>query len=389
VNSESTIGTSDRPLRIVIAGGGTGGHVSPGVAVIEELRSRLAIETHWIGSSRGYEHETAEQLSIQFHAVQVGKLRRYASFSTLIDAGRIPVGVVQAWRHLRAIRPDLIFSTGGYVSSPVVFAGRLLRIPSMTHEQTAYIGLATRINARFVDVVALSYERSRAALGSTRAAIVITGNPVREMVLNGCAAAAFKRFGFAPEIPLVYVTGGALGAHAINVTIAEALPDLLTRIQILHQSGPRAANSDYMSLSTHAATLPEELRRRYHVIERVGDEIGDIFAATSLVIGRAGAGTIAELAAAGLPSILIPLPGAEEQRQNALYLQDAGAAILIDQRDLTAELLVERVTELITSPERLTAMGAAGGKSAPRDPAARIVDALLRLVPTAAPACAP
>jgi UDP-N-acetylglucosamine--N-acetylmuramyl-(pentapeptide) pyrophosphoryl-undecaprenol N-acetylglucosamine transferase len=254
----------------------------------------------------------------------------------------------------------------------------------LTHEQTAHIGLATRINARFVNVVALSYERSRTALGSTRASVVVTGNPVRELILNGSAEAAFDRLGFSPEIPLLYVTGGALGAHAINVAIAEALPKLLTRVQILHQSGPRAANNDYDLLTDRAANLPSDLRLRYRVVERVGEEIGDIFAATTLVIGRAGAGTIAELAATGLPSILIPLPGAEEQRQNALYLQDAGAAVLIDQRDFSADVLVERVIELIASPETRAAMSAAGRRIAPLDPAARIVDELLKLAPAAA-----
>ncbi|MEX2314897.1 MAG: glycosyltransferase, partial [Thermomicrobiales bacterium] len=146
---ESTIGGADRPLRIVVAGGGTGGHVSPGVAIIEELRSRLAIEPLWIGSKRGFERETAERLGIPFNSIQVGKLRRYPSAQTLIDAARIPIGIIQARRILRSVQPDLIFSTGGYVSTPVVIAGARLSIPTVTHEQTAYIGLATKINARF------------------------------------------------------------------------------------------------------------------------------------------------------------------------------------------------------------------------------------------------
>ena len=377
---ESTIGTTDRPLRIVVAGGGTGGHVSPAVAVLEELRSRLAIDPTWIGSKRGYEHETAVRLGIPFKTIQVGKLRRYPSILTLIDATRIPIGVMQAWRHLRASRPDVLFATGGYVSSPVVIAASRLGIPAITHEQTAHIGLATKINARFVDVIALSYERSRASLGETDASVVVTGNPVRNVIFGGCASSALNMFGFSPDLPLVYVTGGALGSRALNDVVADALPELLPHVQILHQCGPRSVHNDIDGLNTRAGRLPSHLRRRYYLVERVAAEIGDIFAAATLVIGRAGAGTIAELAAVGLPSILVPLPGAEEQRQNALYLADTGAAIMLAQTDLSPARLASLVTELVTSPERLSVMRAAASHAAAQNPGTRLADELLRLV---------
>jgi UDP-N-acetylglucosamine--N-acetylmuramyl-(pentapeptide) pyrophosphoryl-undecaprenol N-acetylglucosamine transferase len=367
-------------LRIVIAGGGTGGHVSPGVAVLEELRSRMTISPLWIGSKRGYEYDTARRLGIPIRAIQAGKLRRYPSFQTIIDATRIPIGIAQAWRHLRSFRPDIVFATGGYVSTPVVVAASRLSIPSMTHEQTAFIGLATKLNARFVDTIALSYERSRDALGQTNAAVVVTGNPVRSVIRDGCAQSAFERYGFSPDPPLIYVTGGALGSRAINGAVSDSLPKLLPHVQILHQCGPRSSNDDIDTLNARADQLPAEFRSRYHVVERVGDEIGDIFAAAMLVVGRAGAGTIAELAAAGLPSILIPLPGAEEQRQNALYLADAGAAIMLAQPDLTPARLTSSVTDLIATPERLEAMRHAASLATTPDAARCLVDELLKLI---------
>jgi UDP-N-acetylglucosamine--N-acetylmuramyl-(pentapeptide) pyrophosphoryl-undecaprenol N-acetylglucosamine transferase len=382
VNSESTIGTAERPLRIVIAGGGTGGHVSPGVAVLEELRSRMTISPLWIGSKRGFEFDTAGRLDIPFRAIQVGKLRRYPSFQTLIDATRIPIGIAQAWRHLRTFRPDVVFATGGYVSTPVVVAASRLHIPSMTHEQTAHIGLATKLNARFVDTIALSYERSRVALGPTNAAVVVTGNPVRSAIHNGCAESALERFGFSTNLPLIYVTGGALGARAINNAVADALPELLPHVQILHQCGPRSSHDDIDTLNAIGGRLPADFRSRYHVVERVSDEIADIFAAAALVVGRAGAGTIAELAAAQLPSILIPLPGAEEQRQNALYLADAGAAVMLAQYDLTPARLASLVKDLISTPERLATMRLAAGSAATPDASRCLVDELLSLIPT-------
>ena len=273
-------------------------------------------------------------------------------------------------------------STIGRADRPlrIVVAGARLGIPTVTHEQTAHVGLATKINARFADLVALSYERSRASLGKTNARIVITGNPVRDAIFGGDAQSALERYGFSAELPTVYVTGGALGSRSINQVVSDALPDLLPRVQILHQCGPRSSHNDIDALNSRADQLPPELRARYVVIERVGPEIGDIFAAATLVIGRAGAGTIAELAAVGLPSILIPLPGAEEQRQNALYLADAGAAILLAQTDLTSTRLASLVADLVASPERLAVMRIAASHAAAHEPAARLVDELLLLV---------
>lgn len=385
MDSESTIGSTERPLRLAITGGGTGGHVSPGVAVLEELRSRVVVDPIWIGSKRGYERETAERLNIPYKPIRVGKLRRYLSFSNAVDAARIPVGIVDSWRHLRRHRPDLLFSTGGYVSTPAVIAASLLRIPSLTHDQTAHIGLATKLNARFVDVVALSYERSRSMLGTSRARVIVTGNPVRQAILNGCSTTGFAQFGFDPDVPLIYVTGGSLGAHGINETVGEALLDLLPRVQIVHQCGPRTSHHDIDVLKSLAERLPDARRTRYIVVERIGSELGDLYAAASLVVSRAGAGTIAELASVGLPSILVPLPQVEEQRQNALYLEGQGAAVIVHQEDFTPQRLAGLVHELLDNPTNLTSMRDAARLAATPHAAERLVDelfSLIRICPT-------
>ncbi len=377
--SESTIGSTDRPLRIAITGGGTGGHVSPGVAVVEALGAQCNIEPLWIGSRGGFEDETTTQLGIPFKPIQVGKLRRYPSLKTIVDAAKIPIGIGQAWLHLRKFRADVLFATGGYVSTPVVIAASKLGVPSLTHEQTAHIGLATKINSRYVDVVALSYERSRQPLGETKARIVVTGNPVRDVIKTGNRDAALRRYGFTEDLPLVYVTGGALGASAINIAVAGALPELLQHVQVLHQCGPRTANDDFATLSARAKQLPSDLRPRYQVVERVGAEIGDLFAAASLVVGRAGAGTIAELAAIGRPAILIPLPGAHEQHQNAMVLSEAGAAVLVPQTELSSARLSCEILNLIREPRRVEAMSDAARHVASEDPASHLVDELKRL----------
>jgi UDP-N-acetylglucosamine--N-acetylmuramyl-(pentapeptide) pyrophosphoryl-undecaprenol N-acetylglucosamine transferase len=347
VISESTIGHTRRPLRLVIAGGGTGGHISPAVAVVEELRTQIDLDILWIGSSAAFEREAAQQIGASFEQIHTGKLRRYASLETLADTLRVQAGAIEAFVILRRFRPDVVFSTGGFVSVPTVVAARMLRIPSLTHEQTAYIGLATKINARSADVVALSFETSRKFLGRARGRIAVTGNPVRSSVLSGDPQRGLSAFGLSGEKPLVYVTGGAQGARALNAVVGASLPELLGYVELVHQCGPRTLHDDVDRMQAIAAALPEGLRARYRAVERVGDELGDLYAASALVAGRAGAGTVNELSALGLPALLIPLPGAEEQRQNALVLAEKGQGRVLSQADCTPERFTREVIEMI------------------------------------------
>lgn len=381
LENESTIEpteAAERPLRIVIAGGGTGGHISPAVAVIDELRSRFALVPLWIGSAEGYEATVADTMSIPFRVIRTGKLRRYASFQTILDTVRFPIGVAQARAVVRQFQPDIIFSTGGFVSVPSVIAGRTLGIPVLTHEQTAYIGLATRINARFCDVVALSFDRSKQYLPS-RTTVVVTGNPIRQAVLGGNPTRGLTALGFDETLPVIYITGGALGSRAINAAVRDALPELLEHAQLLHQCGPRTAHDDVEQLNHHATLLPDRLRCRYVVREHVGDELGDVYAAATLVVGRAGAGTVNELATLGLPAILIPLPGAEEQRQNALVLVEAGNATMLQQDDLTAASLTDRILGLLSDTHRLDGMRRNSQMFDANQPARLLADELIRL----------
>ncbi|HEU5433231.1 MAG TPA: UDP-N-acetylglucosamine--N-acetylmuramyl-(pentapeptide) pyrophosphoryl-undecaprenol N-acetylglucosamine transferase, partial [Thermomicrobiales bacterium] len=310
---------STRRVKIAVAGGGTGGHVLPAIAVVDELRRRDAIgDLLWIGSETGVEREVAHDANISFAAIPTGKLRRYFSLQTGVDAARVPMGIVQARRLLRSFRPDVIFSTGGFVSVPTVLAARGLA-PVLSHEQTAILGLANRINARFAAVLALSYPETEAAARGRGPRVAITGNPVRASLRAGDRARGFARWDFDPNLPLVYVTGGARGASPINQRVAALVPDLLSRCQILHQTGPASANDDLAWLTAARESWPGQLRNRYRPVEFIRDELPDAYAAASLVVGRAGAGTVAELAYVGRPSVLIPLPraGGDEQTRNA------------------------------------------------------------------------
>jgi UDP-N-acetylglucosamine--N-acetylmuramyl-(pentapeptide) pyrophosphoryl-undecaprenol N-acetylglucosamine transferase len=297
-------------LRLAITGGGTGGHVLPALAVVDELRQRGALaDLIWIGSSGGVESQAADEAGIRFVAIPTGKLRRYLSLRNLTDAARIPLGVLAARRALAAFSPDVVLSTGGFVSVPAVVAARGIA-PVLTHEQTAILGLANRINARFADVLAVSHSQTESLAARLHGRVVVTGNPIRTGLTAGDRSRGLQRLGFEAALPVVYVTGGARGASPINQRIAALLPGILEQAQIVHQTGPLSANADVSNLSQLKETLPEAVRHRYYVVEFLGEELPDIYAVADLVVGRAGAGTIAELAYVGLPAILVPLPGA-------------------------------------------------------------------------------
>lgn len=352
----------------------------PAISVIEELERRnVSTDLLWIGSRTGVEASEARARGIPFRAVSTGKLRRYPAFETIVDAVRVPLGVPQAWWILRSFKPDVIFSTGGYVSTPSVVGGTRMA-PVLSHEQTAILGLATRLNARFVDVQALTFETSLAYMKDPSKAVV-TGNPVRGSLRNGSREAGLKTFGFQSDLPVLFVTGGARGSSPLNERIEAILDDLLERIQILHQTGARTDNPDFERLSGRQKSLPAGRRERYRVVERIRDEMPDVYAMADLMLARAGAGTVAEIAYLGKTAILIPLPGAggNEQHRNAEALSSIDGAIVIDQSEASPQRLRDIILELAGNPERRAEIGRNASKAGRPDAASRLADQLLEL----------
>lgn len=380
-HQRNVVTTHQKSLRLLITAGGTGGHVLPAVAVIEEIRARqIPVEMLWIGSHKGVERDIAHAHGVNFTAVQTGKIRRYLSVETVTDIFRIPLGIAQAGIKARAFAPDVIFSTGGNVSVPAVVAGSRVA-PVLTHEQTAQVGIANKIAARFARRFAVAYEETAMIARTYHDHVVITGNPVRASLIQGVKTRAWEHFGLSPDLPVVFVTGGARGASPINQRIEKLLPDLLEKTQVVHQAGPSVANDDAARLRRAQESWPEHLRGRYVVREFLGGEIADLYAITDLVIGRAGAGTVAELAFLGKPSILLPLPGTwgDEQRKNAKVLTNVDGAIVIEQNDATPERLRQEINALLDDPMRRNAMGASASRIARPDAAARLVDEILTL----------
>ncbi len=385
-------------IRILITGGGTGGHVSPALATVQEIK-KLAEGEGWqpifryMGSKTGVEKRLAGEAGLDFVGVQTGKLRRAANIRGLFtlqnlkDAFRIPVGIFQSLWQVAKFRPDVIFSTGGFVCVPPVVAGWILRVPVLTHEQTATVGLANRIASRFARRVALSFEGSLKELSKgARKKAFVTGNPVRSLIFQGDRTRAIERFGFKPverDLPTLYVTGGAQGARIINQAVEAALPELLQRCRVIHQCGlqPVGQPQDYDSLQAAAQKLPAELRERYYLTRFVGEEIGDIFALADLVLSRAGAGTVTELCATGKPAVFVPLvpTGGDEQTRNAKRVEEAGGAVIISQSELTGPRLLQEVKKLLADRGKLAEMGQQTRSLARPDAAHNLAEAVISL----------
>lgn len=333
------LGARDRPLRLIATGGGTGGHTYPAITTIRAARELLdgagiGLDVLYVGSAGGLEARVAEQEALPFQAVSTGKLRRSAnplrmiSATNLRDVGRLTRGLVQARRVVRAFRPDVVLSTGGYVAVPVGLAARAVGVPLLVHEQTTRLGLANRLLMRRATAIALSSPTSVELLPAVvRPRAVVTGNPIRAELLTGDAGRGVKALGWTgwdASLPTVYVTGGAQGSVQVNRLVEAVLERVLRRANVVHQCGA----SSLAELLRRVEQLPANLASRYRVIEFVGSELPDVLALADVVVSRSGAGTLAELTALGKPSVLIPLipTGGNEQEHNARYLQQAGAA---------------------------------------------------------------
>ncbi|MFF0129838.1 glycosyltransferase [Streptomyces mirabilis] len=384
-----------RPFRLIVTGGGTGGHTYPALTAIRTTSARLArlgigLEVLWVGTATGLEARVAEREDIPFTTVATGKIRRssnplkLASPANIKDMGRVPLGAVQARAIVSDFVPDVVLSTGGYVAVPVGLAAKFCRRPLVIHEQTVRLGLANRALARAATRVAVSSESTLPLLPeSVRSSAVVTGNPVRPEVLTGepdKAIAALGLTGFDRTLPTVYITGGAQGSVQINTVVRAVLPWLLTQANVIHQCGAASIEES----RKYAVQLPDDIKPRYLVTDFVGPELPDVLALADVVISRSGAGTIAELTALGKPSILIPLAtsAGNEQEHNALYLQEAGAAVALLRDAVTPEGLRDAVGPILSSPGERQHMAQQARALGRPDAADRLAEVLLTVATT-------
>lgn len=343
-------------MRLLIAGGGSGGHVFPGLAVAEVLR-RLAPTVHveWLGAREGIETRLVPA-HMRLHTIHAGKLNRFLGKETLRDLMRVPVGLLEASAFVRHFRPDVILTCGGFVAVPAGVAGALAGRPLIALQQDVAPNLANRLIAPVARRVVVAFAASVGAFAPGKA--LALGNPLRESVMHGDAATGRRLFRVPDGVPLVLVTGGSQGALDLNRMVLAALPRWLQAAAVVHLCGDRSLDL----VGQAAAALPADLARRYAWRTFVDSAMPHLLAAADLVVCRAGAGTLAELAALGKASVLVPLPppmGKSPQEINAAAFARAGAAVVLDQRQATADTVVSTVEALLGDQGRRQRLGAA------------------------------
>ncbi|GHV84070.1 UDP-N-acetylglucosamine--N-acetylmuramyl-(pentapeptide) pyrophosphoryl-undecaprenol N-acetylglucosamine transferase [Spirochaetia bacterium] len=331
-------------ILIAFTGGGTGGHIYPGISIITELQKQISCRIIWIGSKKGVDKNIVEKAGIEFFGISTGKLRRYFSFENFIDIFKFFFGIIKARKILKKQSPVLLFSKGGFVSVPSVIAAKSLKIPVWTHESDFTPGLATKINSYFANKICVSYENTYKFFGyNKKGNIIYTGNPIRSGFYSADAEKGLEFLGVSKEDKILLILGGSQGAKEINELIVDCIDELTKHFFVVHQTGEQTG--------TTASS------RRYKRITYIGDEMPDVLAAASLVIGRSGAGTIWECAASACPMILIPLCGSGtrgDQVENAHFFEEKGAAITLIHPD--KNILLQTVFMLTQDEKKLQNM---------------------------------
>ncbi len=334
---------------IAVAGGGTGGHVYPGLAVIEELKDRVPdCSVFWIGSGKGMEKGIVERAGVSFFSIPAGKLRRYFSLLNFVDLFKIAGGFFHSLYLLKKHKVTILFSKGGFVSVPPVVACRILKIPVVTHDSDLDPGLATRINSRFADKILVPYKESVNNFASIER-VVVTGNPVRREILNGDAEEGRRIFNIPEGKKILLVLGGSLGALQLNNLIYSIAERLVSGYYIVHQMG----------LQTYKKSELDG----YVTVPFLTYELPHILAAADLVVSRAGAGTLWESGVTGKASILIPLgldSSRGDQIRNAEFFAAHGAAEIM-KGEVTPQALFDRIVSLMEDEERRSTMSQAAG----------------------------
>lgn len=320
--------------RIIMTGGGTAGHVTPNIALMPELEA-AGYEITYIGSYTGIEKQLIEEKGIPYYGISSGKLRRYKSLKNLSDPFRVLHGYFQARRLIKKLKPDVVFSKGGFVSVPVVLAASHKRIPVIIHESDMTPGLANKIAMRGADKICCNFPETVKYLPAKKA--VLTGSPIRKELLTGNRLSGSRLCGFNSLKPVILVVGGSTGAVKVNNAVRQILPQLLEDYQVVHLCGKGKTDE---SLNNTPG---------YVQFEYINEEMRDLFALSDIVISRAGANAICELLALHKPNLLIPLSANAsrgDQILNARSFAEHGYSVVMEEEEITPEKLLEAVNNL-------------------------------------------
>jgi len=332
-------------MRAILAGGGTGGHVIPAIAIAQELRRRYAAEVLFIGTERGLEKRLVPAAGFPLQFVKIGALNKVGLATRLKTMFNLPRALFDAGRMLNEFQPDVVIGVGGYASGPAMLSALRRRIPTLAFEPNLVPGFANRMIARFVSAAAVHFEQTAQYFRNP----VVTGVPVRPAFFQ------IPRKPYVPATPTLLVFGGSQGARAINQAMVRAVPELMKRLpglQVVHQTGERDYDQVYGAYAQ--AGIPAE-------VHKFIDDMPGFFARADLVLCRSGASTVAEIAAAGKPAVFVPFPLAadDHQRRNAEALEQAQAAVVIEETRLDEVWLVDSISALLEDPARLARMAEA------------------------------
>lgn len=314
--------------KIVLTGGGTAGHVTPNIALIPRLQE-LGYEVHYIGTHKGMERELIEAVNIPYHPISSGKLRRYFDLKNFTDPFRVLKGYSDAYRIMKKLKPDVVFSKGGFVSAPVVAAAHQLKIPSILHESDMTPGLANKLCGRYATKFCCNFPETLNHLPKDKA--VHTGTPIRQELREGSREKGLKFTGLNSNKPIILIMGGSLGAVKVNDAVRAVLDDLLEDFQIIHLCGKDKVSEAHKNI------------KGYVQYEFISAELPDLLACTDLVISRAGANAISEFLALRIPNVLIPLSkeaSRGDQILNAKSFTKQGFSAMIEEEDITPKALL-------------------------------------------------
>ena len=323
---------------IVLTGGGTAGHVTPNIALIPKLKSE-GWDIRYIGSYTGIEKELIEKEGIPYYPIASGKLRRYISLENIKDPFKVIKGLFEAYKTLKKLKPQVVFSKGGYVTVPVVFAAKMLKIPVIIHESDITPGLANKLASRGASKICVNFPETLKYVGEKG---VLTGTPIREELFKGDGQKALKLCSLSSVKPTLLVMGGSLGSVKINNALREQIDTLTEKFNIIHICGKGNVDNDLLD------------KAGYKQFEYVGQELPDLFAAADIMLSRAGANALAEIVALGIPNLLIPLSqnaSRGDQILNAKSMQKQGYSEVLFEEDLTRESLLENIDKVYDKRE--------------------------------------
>jgi UDP-N-acetylglucosamine--N-acetylmuramyl-(pentapeptide) pyrophosphoryl-undecaprenol N-acetylglucosamine transferase len=368
-------------MKILFAGGGTGGHFYPIIAVARALRDlaekeRIARLDLVLMSDDPYDVDILRQENIDFKSVPAGKMRRYFSLQNFVDYFKTFFGIIRAIWGIFWDMPDVVFGKGGYASFPAMVAARFFRIPVMIHESDTVPGRVNLWAGKFATRVAVAFPEAMSYFPKERTALI--GNPVRRHVIGGSRDEAIRAFSLDAKIKTIFVIGGSQGSQKINDILLSVLPELVKKYNVIHQSGK--ANFDYVKGRASVILNKNADALRYHPLSFVSEgDMRNISQAADLVVSRAGAGAIFEIAAWGVPSILIPLQGSagNHQNENAYAYVKSGAASIIEEANLSPHIFAFDIDKILLDDKKLMEMRQAASRFARLDAADKIARALL------------